>query len=251
MQRKPVLITTATVLALSAAPLALAHAQQGEKIDITSWNQADLYDGWTVEQLYDTEVRGSENDEIGEIENLVINPDGEVTKVIIESGGFLDIGDTHFAVNWEDLEFGPAMEWVEVPVDEDNLEEFSLFDGGDEVETGPRAWRASELINDYVALEDNRRYGIVQDIVISHDGTVEAVVVYPDVAYGVGGPYAYPYYGYRYDPAFDPSGETYNLPYTMSEIQELGPFDYSRFRAPMTGGMPGSETTTESEEQQG
>ena len=42
MQRNPVLITTATALALSAAPLALAHAQQNEKIDIASWNQADL-----------------------------------------------------------------------------------------------------------------------------------------------------------------------------------------------------------------
>ena len=251
MQRNPVLITTATALAMSAAPLAMALAQSDQKIDIASWNQADLYDGWTAEQLFDTEVRGLENDEIGEIENLVINADGKVNKVIIESGGFLDIGDTHFAVNWDDLEFGPDMEWVQVPVDEDNLEEFSLFDGDDEVETGPREWRASELINDYVALEDVRGYGIVQDIVIGRDGNVEAVVVYPDVAYGVGGPYAYPYYGYDYDPAFDPGAETYNLPYTMSEIQELGPFDYSRFQAPMAGGMPDGETTMETEEQQG
>ena len=250
MRRKPVLITTATALALSAAPLAMAHAQQGEKIDIALWNQTDLYDGWTAEQLYDTQVIGITGEDIGEIENLVINADGRVTDIIVEAGGIFDIGDTHFAVNWDEVEFAPDMEWVQVPVEEDNVANFSLF-GDDEVVTGPRAWRASELINDYVALEDTMRYGIVQDIVISQDGKVEAVVVYPDVAYGVGRPYAYPYYGYAYDRGFDPGAETYNLPYTMSEIQELGPFDYSQFRAPTAGGMPGGETTTVTEEQQG
>jgi sporulation protein YlmC with PRC-barrel domain len=253
MRRKHVLITSATALAMSAAPLAMANAQskQSEKIDIASWNQADLYDGWTVEQLYDTQVRGSTGEDIGEIENLVINVDGQVTKIVVEAGGVFDIGDTHFAVKWDEVEFAPDLEWVQVPVSEESVQDFSLFDGDDEVVTGPRAWRASELINDYVALEDTRRYGIVQDIVISQDGKVEAVVVYPDVAFGVGAPYAYPYYGYGYDPAFDPGAETYDLPYTMSEIQELGPFDYSQFQAPMAGGMPGDETTIETEEQQG
>jgi sporulation protein YlmC with PRC-barrel domain len=253
MRRKHVLITSATALAMSAAPLALAQAQskQTDKIDIASWNRADLYDGWTVEQLYDTQVRDSAGEDIGEIENLVIDADGQVTKIVVEAGGVFDIGDTHFAVNWDEVEFGPDLEWVQVPVDEDNLENFSLFDGDDEVTTGPRAWRASELINDYVTLEDMRGYGIVQDIVISQDGKVEAVVVYPDVAYGVGGPYAYPYYGYGYDPAFDPGAETYDLPYTMSEVQELGPFDYSQLRVPMAGGMQGDEATMETEEQQG
>ena len=36
MRRKHVLLTTATALALSAAPLAMAQAQQGAKIDIAS-----------------------------------------------------------------------------------------------------------------------------------------------------------------------------------------------------------------------
>jgi hypothetical protein len=79
------------------------------------------------------------------------------------------------------------MAWVEVPVDEDNVPEFSLFEGDEEVTTGPRAWRASELLNDYVSLQDSPRYGIVDDIVIDRQGRVQAVVVYPDVTYGVAG----------------------------------------------------------------
>ena len=223
----------------------MAHAQS-EKIDTASWNQADLYDGWTAEQLFDTQVRGSNDEDVGEIENLVINADGQVTKIIVEAGGVFDIGDTHFAVNWDEVEFGPDMGWVKIPVDEDSVQNFSLFDD-EEVTTCPRAWRASELINDYVTLQDQMRYGIVQDIVISSEGKVEAVEVYPDVAYGVGRPYAYPYHGYQRD--FDPGAETYDLPYTMSEIEELGPFDYSEFQ-PRMPGMGGDETM-EPEEQQG
>ena len=246
MHRKHALITTAITLALSATPLAVASAAS-DKIDITSWDQAELYDGWTAEQLFDTEVRGSDDEDIGEIENLVLNADGKVTKIIVEAGGFLDIGDTHFAVNWDEVEFAPDLEWVKVPVDEENVQNFSLFDDSEDVATGPRAWRASELINDYVTLEDQPRYGIVQDIVIGSDGNVEAVVVTPDVAYGVGRPYAYPYYGYGYDRDFDPGAETYDLPYTMSEVEELGPFDYSGFEAR----MPGAPEQQEEQGEQG
>ena len=235
-------ITTAIALAVAATPLAAAGAA-GDRIDITTWNQADLYDGWTAQQLFDSDVRGIENDEIGEIENLVINADGKITKVIVEAGGFLDIGDTHFAVPWDQVEFGPGLDWIEIPVDEDNVDEFSLFEGDEEVITGPRAWRASELINDYVALEDRRGYGIVQDLVFNPDGEVQAVVVYPDVGYGIGHPFAYPYYGY--DRGFDPGAETYDLPYTMSEVNELGPFDYNLFR----GGPIGAEVVPSEDEQ--
>ena len=257
--RRHVLMTTATALAMAASPFAVAQAQTNQsdqagvsdKIDVALWSQQDLYDGWTVQQLFDTEVRGSENDEIGEIENLVIDADGNVTKVIIEAGGFLDIGDTHFAVDWDQVEIGPEMAWVEVPVDEDNVPEFSLFEGDEEVATGPRAWRASELLNDYVSLQDSPRYGIVDDIVIDRQGKVQAVVVYPDVTYGVGRPYAYPYYGYADDPAFDPGAESYDLPYTLSEVQELGPFDYSQFPAPLTDAGDREIELEQPDEQQG
>jgi hypothetical protein len=50
--------------------------------------------------------------------------------------------------------------------------------------------------------------------------------VSPDVAYGVGGPYAYPYYGYDY--GWEPGSNYYHLPYSRREISQLGPFDYTR-----------------------
>jgi sporulation protein YlmC with PRC-barrel domain len=229
MRRKHALITTAITLTLAAMPLAAANAADAsDKIDITTWDQAKLYEGWTAEQLFDTEVRGVSKEDIGEIENIVVNADGKATKIIVEAGGVFDIGDTHFAVPWTQVQFGPNMEWVQIPVDEDNVDNFSLFDD-DEVTTGPRAWKASELINDYVTLQGGERYGMVDDLVFSKEGQLEAIVVYPDVGYGVGvgRPYAYPFYGYGR--GFQPGASTYELPYTMDEVSELGPFDYKVF----------------------
>jgi hypothetical protein len=73
---------------------------------------------------------------------------------------------------------------------------------------------------------------MVQDLVFQ-DGELTAVVVYPEIGYGVYGPYAYLGYGYEY--GWEPGAEAYDLPYKRDEIAELGPFDYDRLRAPWPG----------------
>lgn len=220
-------------------------AQGQEKIDLVAWAQErDFENGWTAEQLIDTEVQGQTGEDIGEVENLVVGTDAQIQKIIVESGGLWDIADTHFAVPWDQVKVGPNLEQVTVPVNEENVEDFSLFDEDDEVQTGERAWRASELMNDYVSLKDYVGYGMVQDLLFSQNGELTAVIVYPDVGYGIGGPYAYPYYGY--DRGFDPGSGYYQLPYTRNEIAELGPFDYSAFR-----GVPRAGQDQQQMQQQG
>ena len=247
------LMTGAGVLALAAmAPTGLAAQNQGQKIDLVTWQQDDLYQGWTANQLFDVEVEGDAGEVIGEIENLVISSQGSAEKIIVESGGWLDIGDTHFAVPWDEVRFTPDLDEVRVPVTENNLDQYSVFDQ-DQVEGEDRAFMATELINDYVTLESGVGYGMVQDLVLNQDGEIQAIVVYPDVGYGVGAPYAYPYYGYDAGFGFDPGSDRYQMPYAESEIAELGPFDYSELPAPMPGGMgpmqQNSEAVIEDENQ--
>lgn len=250
MRRKDTLITTAIALALAVSaggPLGAAEEEQkqgsgqqqaaqggqkDDKIDLVSWRQAEEYEGgWTAQQLFDTPVYGADGNDIGEIENLIISTEGKIEKIIVEAGGFIDIGDVHLAVPWSEVEVGKGLERVETPLEEDNVDDFSLFDDdGDEVETDRRSWRATELMYDYVSLEDYRGYGMVNDLVFSKDGEIEALLVNPDVGYGGGGPYAYPYHGY--DRGFEPGADTYRLPYTREEISELGPFDYSVLEIP-------------------
>lgn len=209
------------VLALLAATPATAQ----EMVDLKDWDQSKLYDGWSAEALFDTPVYGVEGEDIGEVENLIVDADGKVEAIVVEAGGVWDIGDTHFRVPWGDVEVGPAMERLTVPVDEDNVANFSLFD--DEVVTGPQSYRATELIDDLVSLKDAPAYGRVDDLLFDREGQLQAVIVEPDVAYGigVGRPYAYPY---AYPAGYEPRGEYYELPYTRADIEDLQPFDYEK-----------------------
>lgn len=179
-----------------------------------------------------TTVIGGDGNEIGEVSNIIVGTDGTIEALIVESGGFLDIGDTHFRVSWQQVEVAPALDSVQVPVTEENIDQFTLFEtrGAEEgPEATPRAWRATELIGDYVYLEGEVAYGYVEDLVFSDQGRLLSVVVEPDVTYGVAGPYALPYYGYGY--GFDPGLDTYTLPYTTEDIAALETFDYGAMEA--------------------
>ncbi|HET9868578.1 MAG TPA: PRC-barrel domain-containing protein, partial [Nitrospira sp.] len=182
-----------------------SSATAQNRIDLTTWAHAPLYDGWRATRLIDAEVISSEGEEMGEIHNIIFGPEGTAKAVIIEAGGFLDIGDTHIRLPWDQIEItrgegdGQTYDYeasVRVPISEEDLEDFSLFDG-EEVVTAPREWRATELIDDRVLLAGGVNYGYVRDLVIGQDGKLNAVVVNPDVAWGGPfRPYAYPWYGY-------------------------------------------------------
>lgn len=203
--------------------------QQDDKTEIIAlpaWrsNYNELYAGMSVEELLGADVHGTTGEDIGEVENLVIGKDGEVLSVIAEVGGFLELGDKHISIPWDRVTVGVDGDDLSIPLTQDTLEEFSLFadprvtaqearttiqevegDDAGVVTTGPRAWRATELIGDHARLRDKDgfvNYGYVHDLII-RDGKVAAVVVSPDVTWGPG-LYAYPYYGYwsGWHPAF-------------------------------------------------
>ncbi len=93
----------------------------------------------------------------------------------VTTGGFLGIGDTPLAVNWKDVKIGPDVAYVNTPLTVESVAKYGLFDGmPDQVAIGPREWRATELIGDYVNLKDIH-YGQVRDLIISKDGELKAV----------------------------------------------------------------------------
>src|SRR5688572_30878289 len=54
---------------------------------------------WRSSEIIGTDVRGQTgNDEIGEISDVVVGPDGKVRYVAVSFGGFLGLGDKLFAV---------------------------------------------------------------------------------------------------------------------------------------------------------
>lgn len=104
-------------------------------------------------------------------------------KVVVEGGGFLDIGDSHVAVAWDEVvRVGTAS--ITVPLTDENLDEYGLFEDMDDMPPAGGNFRIRNLIDDYVMLGDVG-YGWVEDVIFSQDGTIEAVVAEPAYGYGL------------------------------------------------------------------
>jgi len=237
------------MMALGVAPVAAQSTLDAPVVSMSEWNYDDLYSGaWSAEDFIDEmEVYGSDGEEIGDVEDVIVGADGNVLAVIAEVGGFWDIGDTHISVPWSEVSV--QGEAVTIPVSEDNIGSYGLFEpeymradevkseitgGVDDAEMTGRAWRVSELMGNYARLRksdggsettDPRagNYGYVNDLLVK-DGKVAAVVVTPDVGYGTGGYRAYPYYG----PGWTPGTGYYDMPYSDEEVRELDEFEYNR-----------------------
>ncbi|WP_137391205.1 PRC-barrel domain-containing protein [Rhodoligotrophos defluvii] len=240
------------------------QAQQGDRppvLVLEDWSYNPLYSsGWSAERLMEADVIGTTGDEIGDVENLIVSDKGKVLGIIAEVGGFLDIGDTHLFIPWGEVSVSPDLDRVTVPVTEENAEDYSLFKWSqlekgqtgqtrvveDDLQTGPRIWKATELLNDDAYLNDDIGYGYVSDLIFTTDGNLHAVVVSADAAYG-GGYYAYPYYGYGY--GWAPGSPYYDLGYDREEIATLERFDYDKLKP--TVDMEDDAITTGSTSQSG
>lgn len=214
------IIAFGSALALTAAIGVGSQANAQEVIDLGTWNYEPLQQGWSAEDMIGAaEIYDQDNEVIGELEDLIIGPDGKIKRAIIEAGGFLDIGDTHFSYPWDQVrKIGEGS--FQVMLDEDNIDDYSVFGDVEDEPAAGRNWRISELINDYAYVGGDVRYGWVDDVIIGRDDTIQAIVVYPDMTYRRPGPYALPYYG----TGFEPGADRYTIPYTADEIAELDVF---------------------------
>jgi hypothetical protein len=268
--RNTLLASSAILLALSAPAFAqsdastsaeqtqtsAAGASQPTVVSLTDWDYDNLYsNGWSIEKLIDeARVFGVEGEEIGDIENVLVSADGQILAIIAEVGGFLDIGDTHVSVPWDQVEFSPALDYIKVPVNDENVEEYSVFGEwgyitkpetqttqvvNDDLLTGPRVWKATELLDDYALLTGSLSYGYVDDLIFTRGGALQAVIIDSDLAYA-GGARAFPYYGYGF--GWTPASPYYNLPYSADEIAVIDTFDYDRMADGMASNDAASET---------
>lgn len=185
-------------------------------------------DGWSAEEMLDAEVRSENGERIGDVKDIVVDRHGNVSRLIVEVGGFLELGDQHIGVPWKDLAFGRDLEWIQVPLRVVKSGEFSLYGRtpapqGESVPTDDESWRVNELIGDQAQLLDARRYGIVSDVIFDSRGRAQAIVVRRGAGvWGAPGRYAYPYAGYY------PAQFAYPLPYKSGELASFGEFDYVR-----------------------
>lgn len=222
----PLATATIAILAL-ASPAASQNKTDSTWVDITTWNYEHLYEeGWSVTELLQGDAYGKSGARVGEIEDLIIGPEGDIRRVVIEGGGFLDIGDSHIAVPWNYVSRRRTAS-VTVDIVEENLDETAMFRDADDKPAITPNWRVRELLGEYLTLQDGTGFGLVDDVIFGADNTIEAIVVRP--SYGVGrfrGPVLFPYNNSLYTPA-DP---VYATPYTKVELEDVDIFDYGRLK---------------------
>lgn len=98
--------------------------------NVYTLNEADD-EGWNAESIY-TEIGADWND-IGEIEDLVLNEQGELIGIVAEVGGFLDIADKHVVLPVENVNLvavDDATYAFVTAYNEEDLEELDSVDEG-------------------------------------------------------------------------------------------------------------------------
>jgi sporulation protein YlmC with PRC-barrel domain len=60
---------------------------------------------WRTSKLVGVNVYNDSNEKLGSIDELIMNKEGKVNKVIIGVGGFLGVGQRDIAVNFDQLKF--------------------------------------------------------------------------------------------------------------------------------------------------
>lgn len=225
------LAAMASVVALLAGGPALSAKDQNapeppkaeDWIDITSWNYADLYDGWRASDLMDADAKGESGQTVGEVEDLIIGKGGQIKAVVVEGGGFMDFGDTHARIPWDKVE-REASGAVSIPYEEADFENGSLL-AVDDLPASEGNYRLQELMGDTVRDGAGIGYGYVRDVIFDQEGMAEAVIVHPDYSYGYSGAHPVPYSatGYR------PHVTDYWVPYMVEDLTAMKPFDNERF----------------------
>jgi sporulation protein YlmC with PRC-barrel domain len=72
-------------------------------------------------------VTNSNNDDIGKIDNLLLNKDSRLTGVVVSVGGFLGIGSKHVALPMSEVQINPGQEKAMVSLSKDDLKNAPSF----------------------------------------------------------------------------------------------------------------------------
>jgi len=216
-------IAAAVLLLPGAAPRALPAQPIHVATDTAApddWDYRTAYSGWRASGLIDAVVFGANGEELGEVKDLLVGPDGRLRALSIEASGMLDIGPALFTVPWRDATPGPEPDTVSLPITAEEATALARADTPDSI--GPGGWRVLPLLGRPVHLTGTRNYGTVDDVIFDTPGAIVAAVVMPRT--DPNGPYAFPWR----DVTLAPAQSALALPATPAQLRARGPFDYDR-----------------------
>jgi hypothetical protein len=97
--------------------------------NVYTMNEADD-EGWSPDTTHD--AVGADWNDIGDIEDIVLNRDGQMIGIVAEVGGFLDIADKHVMIPVADLNLTALDDGSYAFVTRHNEEQLESMEGVDE-----------------------------------------------------------------------------------------------------------------------
>jgi hypothetical protein len=85
------------------SPAPSAHDSAAVK-DSGTFSSAQAADEWRSSKLVGLPVYNAANEKIGDINDLILGPDGKISKAVIGVGGFLGLGEKLVAMDFGDLQ---------------------------------------------------------------------------------------------------------------------------------------------------
>lgn len=98
------LITVVAILTFTPAALAQAPQPPAPASEAAPQTKRVQPGPWSVERLMDTQIRTREGEEVGEIEDLLVDDSGKIVSVVVEVGGVLGLGEKNVLLPFEDIE---------------------------------------------------------------------------------------------------------------------------------------------------
>ena len=128
------LATFVTASAMAASTATTATTTTGSETVLTTDTNATMHQGDNLaSNLIGSAVYGSASEDaemIGDINDIVISPEGDVTSIIVGVGGFLGIGEKDVAVDYKTIEWADrdGERWLVANMTREQLEAAPAFD---------------------------------------------------------------------------------------------------------------------------
>ncbi len=144
MKRHPIMtLLTIILLSTSMGIFAQEKASRGVKGVAGNMPENEHINAFRVDNIIGSKVINLEGQDIGTIDDLVIDVDtGSIVYAALEFGGFMGFGDKLFAVPWQSLTLVPAEGIFILDQSQAKLEKAPGFDKSSWPDIGDRSWQA-------------------------------------------------------------------------------------------------------------
>lgn len=103
---------------------------------------SETHDLIASDKVIGTNVYGADNNHIGSIERLMLEKrGGRVSYAVLSFGGFLGIGDDHYPLPWEKLDYDEDLGGYRVDITEDQLKDAPRYNRDEEYDWTPDTGR--------------------------------------------------------------------------------------------------------------